>query len=271
MSTQTDNLIIMFQKHGLSTEEAEIYGYLCQKGFSSALSISRELHVGRTKVYRILDKLVEKELVQKKLDDMGMKFGATDASKFEQLVSEKEAEVTKLKESLPEFISKVQSLSKTSQYKSKILYYKGVEGYKQVTYNSTKAKGVLRIIERVNDMSVIVPKSFAENIRRMFVENKIHTRQITPFKTLTAWTDVKDFVKKYSEARYIPPEKLKADFEVLIYNDVYALYTTEGPDAFCIEIYNPELAEMQKQIFDFLWKSGQKMEFTDKHGSARLT
>ncbi len=92
---------------------------------------------------------------------MGLKFGATDASKFEYIVSEKEQSVAKLRQSLPEFISKVQSLADTSQERSKILYYKGIEGYKQVTYNSTKAKGVLRIIERVNDMSVILPRSIS--------------------------------------------------------------------------------------------------------------
>ncbi len=37
--------------------------------------------MGRTKVYRILDKLIDKELAQQKLDDMGLKFGATDASR----------------------------------------------------------------------------------------------------------------------------------------------------------------------------------------------
>lgn len=270
MSDQTDNLLKLFEQYGLTKDEADIYSYLSQKGYSSALILSRNVHIGRTRVYRILDKLINQELVQKKIDDMGMKFGAADASKFEQIINEKEESVRSLRDSLPDFVSKVKLLAKTSQYESKILYYKGIDGYKQVTYNSTNAKGILRIIERVNDMSVILPKSFAESMRQKFVDNRIHIHQISPFPTLTAWTNVNDLIKKYSEARYLPPEKLKADFEVLIYNDVYAIYSTEGEDAFCIEIYNPELAAMQKQIFDFLWESAQKMKFTDDNGTAEL-
>jgi sugar-specific transcriptional regulator TrmB len=270
MSDQTDNLHQTLQRYGLTANEAEIYSYILVNGYSSALTISRDLRMGRTKVYRVLDKLLARELAQQKLDDMGMKFGAADASKLEQLVVEKEQSIIQMRKTLPDLISQMRSLTKTSEDASKILYYKGIEGYKQVTYNSTKARGILRIIERVNDMSVILPRSFAESVRQKFVENKIHSRQISPTPTLSPWTDVAEFVRKFSEARYLPPEKLQADFEVLIYNDVYAIYNTEGKNTFCIEIYNPELAKMQKQIFDFLWESAQVMEFTDEHGTARL-
>jgi sugar-specific transcriptional regulator TrmB len=270
MSTQTDTTSHLLQQYGLSHDEATIYAYLSQKGYSSALTISRDIHIGRTKVYRILDKLIARELAVQKLDDLGLKFGAADPSTFEQLITEKERAVTSLRQALPDMIAKMRSLATSSKGQSKILYYKGIDGYKQVTYNSTNAKGVLRIIERVNDMSVILPKQFAEDMRQKFLDNKILCKQISPFPTLTAWTDVTEFVEKYSEARYIPPEKLKRDFEVLIYNDVYALYNTEGEDTFCIEIYNPELAAMQKQIFDFLWDSAQKMKYTDNHGTAVL-
>jgi sugar-specific transcriptional regulator TrmB len=270
MFDQTDTLNPLLKQYGLSDDEATIYAYLSQKGYSSALTISRDLHIGRTKVYRILDKLIAKELALQKLDDLGLKFGAADASKFEHLIVQKEHDIAQLRESLPAMVSTMRTLSKSSKGQSKILYYKGIEGYKQVTYNSTNAKGVLRIIERVNDMSVILPKQFAEDMRQKFLDNKILCKQISPFPTLTAWTDVTEFVEKYSEARYIPPETLQRDFEVLIYNDVYALYNTEGENTFCIEIYNPELAVMQKQIFDFLWESARNMKYTDNHGTAVL-
>jgi sugar-specific transcriptional regulator TrmB len=98
MSDQPDNLTHLIRPYGLSEEEAKIYLQLVQNGFMSALQISRNLQIGRTRVYRILDKLITKGLCDQKLDSAGLKFGATDPSKLSQLINEREHEVLSLKE-----------------------------------------------------------------------------------------------------------------------------------------------------------------------------
>lgn len=271
MSDQTDNLNQLIMPFGLTSEEAAIYLHIAQKGFLSALTISRNLHIGRTKVYRILDKLIDKQLVEQKLDDMGMKFGAVDPVKLEQLVIEKEHEVAGLRASLPVVVERLKKIFPQSAQESKILYYTGVDGLKRVTYNSTKAREVLRIIERVNDMSDFLSEDFSEEVRMKFVENQTRIHQLTTHKKLEPFTHIPEFITKYSYLRYLDPKKLNVSFEQLIYNDVYAMYRTDGEEIFCVEIYNSELAMMQKQIFDFMWEHAQKMKFVDDRGSARLT
>ena len=270
MSNQTDNLNQLLMPFGLSLEEAVIYLHMAQKGFLSALAISRDLHIGRTKVYRILDKLIDKQLVEQKLDDMGMKFGAVDPVKLEQLVIEKEHEVAGLRESLSVVVDRLKDIFPRPSQESKILYYTGVEGLKRVTYNSTKAREVLRIIERVNDMSDFLPEDFSEEVRMKFVENRTHIHQLTTHKKIEPFTHISVFIRKYSHMRYLDPKKLNVSFEQIIYNDVYAMYRTDGEEIFCVEIYNPEMAMMQKQIFDFMWEHAQKMKFIDDRGSARV-
>jgi predicted transcriptional regulator len=269
MSDQTDRFSQLLQPYGLSMEEAMVYAFLSQKGYQSALSISRENHLGRTKVYRLLDNLIAKKLIEQKLDDRGLKFGATDPSKFEQLVIEKEHAAAALRESLPALVETLQSMAPQQGKKSKILYYEGVEGYKQITYNSTKAKGMMRIIEQVDDVGEYWPKDFTEYVARKFMENQVKIHQITPFTKLSPWIDMPGYIDQCHSIRYISPKKLHIDFEVLVYNDVYALYSVGDEDAVCVEIYNEQLAQMQKQIFDFLWDSAQEMEI-DEHGAGRL-
>lgn len=269
MSEQTDRLISTLSPFGLSEEEAAIYLLLLDKGDSSALKISREIHIARTKVYRLLDKLISKQLVIQKLDDAGFKFQAANPESIRQLVLQKEVEVKSLRQELPFVLSQLHSISPKGKEKSKVLYYTGKEGLAQVTYNSLRTKGILRTIEVSSGMDYFLDEEYSEKLRGMFLENKIHTRQLSNIKEFKNWTKLTEFVK-YCELRYIPPQQLKPTFETLIYNNVYVLYQCVGEEIFCVEIYNEHLATMQKQIHDFLWEHAQKMKYTSPYGAAKL-
>ena len=270
MSEQTDNLLNLIKPYGLSDKEGKIYLYLLQNGFAAVLQISRSLHIPRTQVYRLLDKLIVKELVEQRLDSRGLKFGATHPGKFQQIVSEKKQKAEHLNASLPILLSELNNLSRKALTSSKVLYYKGIEGLKQVSYNITKAEKLLRVFE-MEHLSDFLPADFAEMVREKLVENKVSTYDLTNKKSFPGFTKVTGMIKKYSQFRYIDPNQLQIKFEVLIYNNVYATYNyKEGKDIFCVEIYNDQLAKMQKQVFDFIWLKAQKMKFKDEFGAAGI-
>lgn len=269
MSEMSDNYINLLKPFGLNDVEASIYLYLLQKGFSTVLQISGTLHIARTKVYRLLDKLQDKQLVQCKLDERGMKFGATDPEKFNQFIIEKQQEIEKLKQTLPSLLPYLNNLNVHQNKNSKILYYKGIEGLKQVSWNALKAKNKLRVFE-VEHISDFLPLEFAEEFRQEQVNRKITTFDLTNKKSLAAFTKVTELFPTFSQFRYISPDKLKIKFETLIYNDVYATYTYKNEEIFCVEIYNQDLADMQKQLFDFIWQNAQPLQFTDNFGTAKL-
>ncbi len=269
MSDQTDNITNMLKPYGLSEEEAKIYIFLLESGVCTALTISRELHIGRTKVYRILDKLKNKLLVEEYIKERGAEFGATDPTKFKQLLIEKELEVTGLKQSLPDVLQSLTKLSTKAQKSSKVLYYQGVEGLKQVSWNALRAKKCIRVYE-VEHISDFLPADFSEVFRGEQVKRKITTKDLTNKSSFSGFTDVSELISHYSEFRYIPKNDLNIKFEALIYNDVYTTYTYKGEEVFCVEIHNAELADMQKQIFDFVWKRAKKMRFMDDRGGAKV-
>jgi sugar-specific transcriptional regulator TrmB len=225
--------------------------------------------MGRTKVYRLLDKLKEKQLVEFKFDQRGMKFGASSPQKFQQLLIDKEQQLASLQKSLPGLLEQLSLLQQRAASDSKVLYYEGIEGLKQVNYNITKTKDILRVFE-VEHMESFLPVEFSENIRRKIVENKIQTRDLTNKKSFPGFTDVKGLISDLSQFRYLDPQKLRISFEALIYNDVYATYSYKSNKIFCIEIHNQELAAMQKQLFDFIWEEAEIMEFIDERGGARV-
>lgn len=268
MSDQTDTINLL-KPYGLSTEESRIYLYLLAHGFTSVLTISRELNSGRTKTYRLIDKLKKAQLVESKVDERGLKFGATHPTKLSQIIMQKESEISHLKNALPDVMSKLSALMQSTHETSKVLYYKGIDGLKQVSYNITNADKLLRVFE-MEHLTDFLPADFAEMVREKLVEKKITTHDLTNKTSFPDFTKVIEMIKSYSEFRYIAKEKLSIDFEILIYNDVYATYTYKNNSIFCVEIYNPQLAQMQKQIFDFIWSQAVPMKFTSPYGTAEL-
>ncbi|MBI3577255.1 hypothetical protein HY086_04420 [Candidatus Gottesmanbacteria bacterium] len=133
-----------------------------------------------------------------------------------------------------------------------VITYTGPEGLKQVTLNSLDADhDGLRLFE-IKSMEEFVPQQEAEKIRQEFVNRKIYTKELSNVSYLEPWTDVEELVKTYWRFRYIDPKKFEIKTEILIYNDVVAMYDyREG--IFCVEIHNKKLADMQKGLFDYLW------------------
>jgi hypothetical protein len=72
------------------------------------------------------------------------------------------------------------------------------------------------------------------------------------------------------DVRYIDPKVLDIKFEMVIYNDICALYSYEGKEAFGVEIQNPNLAKMQIQIFKAMQRLAVPLIKTGARGEAHL-
>ena len=152
--------------------------------------------------------------------------------------------------------------------RSKIINYSGIEGLKQVTLNTLRAKGELLMFE-IENMSAFLNYGFCEEVRKGFVKNKIHVRELTNQKKQPAWTNIEDFVSGFWDCRYIDPKILEMHVEIAIYNDVIAFYNYKDGNIFCVEIYNKKFAAMQKQVFNFMWHYAQKVK-VGKGGATNL-
>lgn len=140
--------------------------------------------------------------------------------------------------------------------KTEIIEYRGSEGLLQITLNSLKAKDGIYIYE-ISSMNEFIKEEIAEEIRREFVKRKIKIKQLTNHAFLEPWTKVDELIEKYQNIRYIDPKKFEIKTEILIYNDVVAIYDFRD-ETLGVEIYNSKLAEMHKQIFEFIWSLAEK-------------
>lgn len=268
MSDQTDILTRTLTGFGLSSEEAEIYLYLLEKGPQSALQISRSIRMARTRVYRLLDKLEGRGLVTQKFDTLGLKFTAAPYTQLELLLAERQGELDRLKHTLPDLFGHLSGLAGSGVAGSKVFYHHGIDGLKHVTWNSLRAK-TLRIYEVSESMTAFLPQEFSEKVREEFGRRKTKIYQLTNLTHIGPHTDMKEEVKNWS-VRHISPRELTIASEVLIYNDITALYHYQHKDIFCVEIQNRDLARMQTQLFDFIWRHATPMKKVGDRGEARV-
>lgn len=271
MSEKIDTTISLLSQFDVSELEAKVYLEILSGRGDTALAISRSLRLARTKVYRLLGNLLVKKLVVTRIGERGMRFVAITPDQLEFLLSDREHALTKLRATLPTLQSQLTSLRalRGSTPKSQVLYYHGLEGLKQVTYNSLKAKDELLTYE-LSTLNAFLSESESEKLRERFVQNKIHIRTLTNSVKMAAWTDVTEMVKHYWEMRHLDPHGNPFQFEILIYNNVYAMYRYTGDEIFCVEIYSQELADMQRQLFEYLWAVAKKFKVLDDHGTAKL-
>ncbi|MEA3355333.1 MAG: helix-turn-helix domain-containing protein [Patescibacteria group bacterium] len=269
MSEQTDSLLSLLKPYGLETDEARVYLELLESGVASALVLSRNLKIARTRVYRMLDKLEKIGLVTVRLYERGQKFEASNPKKLSMLVNQKEMEAERLKKNLPILEEQLLNVKGDRNQESKVLYYHGQKGLEQMTWNSVKAKGELLLYE-LESMAEFLDYGFAEKVREEFVRRKVSVREITNVKHLPAWTKVREFAKNYWQIRHIDKKKFNMQVEFLIYNDVYAFYSYKKGDVFGVEVHNKDLASMQRQMFDFIWKRSNKMKLIGDEGKAEL-
>lgn len=269
MSKNIDNISEKLIALGLTSEEINVYLVLVEGRGDTALTISRQTNLKRTTVYRILDNLANRKLVITRAGERGLHYLSSPIESFDLILAEQESKLAQFRRLIPELKDQLGSIQTESTNSSQVRYYHGIDGLKQVTYNSLKAKGELLTYE-LSTMNAFMDQDEAEKLRARFVENKIKIKTLTNLTEMPAWTSVTEMVEKYWEIRYLDPKDKPFQFEILIYNDIYCMYKYTGNEIFCVEIKNAELAQMQRTLFYYLWDMSKPLKILDEHGTAKL-
>lgn len=111
---------------------------------------------------------------------------------------------------------------------------------------------------------------FLEQIREEYVDRGLLLHELVNWTSFPGWTNCRSFVDDHWEARYVDPHMFHFEIEMLVYNDVCALFTERGGDLFGAEIRNSELASMQRQLYDLLWEKASRFRVVSEGGKGEL-
>jgi sugar-specific transcriptional regulator TrmB len=264
-------IISQLSNFDIDEVEAKIYLHLLEKGPQKPLELSRDININRSRIYRYIDKLMAKKLIEVSNVDRGKRLQASRPENLELLIHEKEQEIKLQKENLPDILKTLSNLPTGSKKGFEVRHYHGTDGLKQMLWNHLAAKKEILVFgyENRND---IAGKAFAETIRFEQVRRKITKIEIENatdqgnywYTSVSNWG-------KYYKSRFIPPRILNIRQYQVIFNDTISIMNWADGNKVGVEITNAAFAGLHRQIFWKFWdiaggyiEEGKRLEASEK-------
>lgn len=256
MDSQSATIRTYFSKLGLSPEIADIYLALHASGPQSISELSRTSRVERTRIYRLLDALMESNLVEVENYNKRGIIRAAPIANLNILINKREQELKNLQDELS-LIEQVLARNSLSSPSARVQFYSGPEGIKQMFWNQTKANATIRSIT-VGDIWTNTDNRFLE--RWVGACNKANSQ----FQSIFRESPSQELYEQYTKTspikwqrRYIEDAVFDIKQNTVVYDNVVSYFNQEDDQLFGIEIYNSDIADMQLQFFDMLWQKAK--------------
>lgn len=258
MSTDIQALRAYFFKLGVNPEIADIYMALHAYGPQSISSVARHSGIDRTRIYRILDELKLSGLVEVETHNKYSILRAAPISNLQIIITQKEQEIRDLQSELHDLQIALHG-SVMSSPTTRVQFYEGLDGLKQMIWNQTRSKGENLSILYEN-MQNRTKENFFARWARACNEAGLTFRGIISdhfIETQQEWYNTHDNERLASwKSRYIADSVFPITHSTIIYDDVTAYYNWRGGKVFGIEITNSEIADAQRHFFEMLWAQG---------------
>lgn len=259
----TDQIIEFVQKMGFSLEAAKVYQALVLRGAMSLSELSRESGVERTRLYRQVPDWVAQGLLQELLAYKSRRYAAVEPAMLASKLGEQKKRIEELELQLPE-IEKLANETMSKQ-KTKVKYYRGIEGIKQILWNESKARSEV-VGYTYRNLIEVVGKEFFEEYARELEKNKVKMRDLRADAFMES-TKSESFVRRHIEHsgwRYLPDSTMRLTHNLDVHDDVVAMYYWDDNDVWGVEIQNARMAEMQRSIFETLWGIAKEVRLNNK-------
>lgn len=262
MATNTEIIRTYFAKLDLSREIADLYLALHEHGPQSISELSRNSKVERTRIYRLLETLRSSNMVEVETHYKRNIIKAAPIGNLHILISKKEHELKGLQDEL-ELVAQVFERSSLSSPASRVQFYHGNEGIKQMLWNQTKSKTEIVSTLRQNIQSKTLETFFVRwaetcNKRGLSLRSVVGDTFIASQKKWYAKHDNQRLTRW--RGRHIAPNVFTISHNTIIYDDVVGFYNWHSGEVFGIEVYNQEIANEHRQLFEMLWNKATPLD-----------
>ena len=261
---------------GLSASEAQVYLTLLECGWVTVLDLSRKIAIKRPTLYRIIEELVKKGMIEVKIGDKTTYYTAASPDQLTTLITEKEQKLADIKTlSLP-LINELKILKQIRPQETDVIFYRGKRGMEYALIQEFKEQNGTVFIFDTDRWWGIVKDKFSGSIRERIVDNNItlyefHNEvvyQPIPKSLEVSWTKNKQYLAHHYFHRLLPKKVLDITQDIVIFNDTTHFYGVKSKELFVIEIKDSDLAEMFKCMFKMYWNMAKK---NDNRGGLNLS
>lgn len=245
-----------FAKLGLGPEIAAIYLALYTHGPQTISGLARVAGVERTKIYRLIDTLMASGLVELEAHYKRGVIKAAPIANIRILIAQREYELQSLQDDL-ELIEQTLARNQLSSPATRVQFYHGLEGIRQMQWNQINSDTeLLSIIDE--PVQHVLGKQFTIRWAEAVNRNDVRMRLLeTPnFRRINAaWYKqhkIPELVR-HAVSRVVDPATFPVGHNTDVWGDVVAYYIRKDGDVYGIEIYNSAIAATQRAFFEMLW------------------
>ncbi|HEV7453754.1 MAG TPA: helix-turn-helix domain-containing protein [Candidatus Saccharimonadales bacterium] len=259
MVTDTSAIRNYFARLGLATEVADVYLALHANGPQTISELSRTSNVERTRIYRLIDTLLSSSLIEVESHYKHGVIKAAPIANLHILLAQKEQELKSLQDELG-LIEQVLARNSLSSPATRVQFYHGPAGTKQMFWNETRSKTeVLSVLYQ--NMQIKTNSTFFERWVALCNERNLTFRSIisdTFIASQEAWYNAhKNERLQNWEGRYVTAGVFPITHSMVIYDNVVAYYNWKDNEVFGIEIYNQDIGDAQRILFETIWAKSQ--------------
>ncbi len=236
---------------GLTDSEIKVYLALLELGTSTKGPIVNKSGVASSKIYELLDKLIEKGLVSYIIKENRKYFRAADPSRILDYLKEKQSQIKEQENDISQILPQLLLKQKLANSMKDAEIYKGIKGYQ------TAREQLLKLMKKGDTMLVIgAPAEVNDKIEAWLLDyHKRREKQGIGMKILynenartygelrTQW--------KLTEVKYMSENIITPSWIEIFNDNVLICVLAASPLTFMIQ--NKDVADSFRSYFELLW------------------
>ncbi|HEY5805929.1 MAG TPA: helix-turn-helix domain-containing protein [Candidatus Saccharimonadales bacterium] len=248
MLTDTATIRTYFAKLGLEPEIADLYLALHTYGPQTISELSRNSKVERTRIYRLIDRLMETSLVELESRHKRGVIKAAPIANLRILIAGRENELKNLQDELG-LIEQILARNSLSSPAVRVQFYAGSEGARQLLWNALSAKNDI-IGYICQPLHEPLGQASMDRWAAAFEESKLHARLLL---NKSRQEDKNQSHINGIDYGQVDESTLKITHTCVVYDSVVAYLHWKDGEVFGTETHNKEIADTQRNFLEPLW------------------
>ncbi|MBI4895604.1 MAG: helix-turn-helix domain-containing protein [Candidatus Aenigmarchaeota archaeon] len=238
---------VLLKDIGLTDSETKVYLALIELGSSTKGPIVKKSGVASSKIYELLEKLIDKGLVSYVIKSGVRYFEAADTNRLMDYMKEKEHKVNEQKKELEKIIPFLEMKRSSNISESQIQVFRGIKGAKTAFYDMLNVKKgdeilVLGLTEASESFQNFLVRFHRKRSEKGILCRAISGGKMKKFNTISSL--------KHTKVKLFPGE-LSSPVATITYNDKTILSLPN--DNIWIQIKNKRLADTNRARFEEMW------------------